>query len=174
MSSIFQRVIILLFVFSLMNAKPVNANHIYGFDAQWKNLGYDTFQVRVVLYMDCAVSSGNSLGSAIVIISDSCSSNFNFTINANSTSVTEATPVCSGVTTRCSSIPIFPFGVWKKEILVKVFLGGAYANCCWYKIRVNPSSFYSTINTNIVNAASSDILLNRCISDNTSVMLILQ
>ncbi len=162
----------LLFTFAL-GTKQAKATHVMGLDIQWKCLGNDTFLITVVAYRRCTDGASTMGGQSFAMTSDSCANSYNVSLGSvKSYTVEDITPVCASQQKPCpmsggsgSSTPQIPVGVERHTYVYKVYLGGAYANCCWYKMRWQLCCRNSNISTGYADADFySESWLNRCIT----------
>src|ERR1035437_3579529 len=139
MNNIYKILFILIFFISSTN--EVKASHLLGMDANWRSLTNDTFEISLVIYRRC----DNALPLIEIlpsIASDSCSNTYSLTIDsAFSHTIEDITPVnqaykpCLVANGNNSSVSGVLYGIERHTYKYKVYLGGNYANCCWYKIR---------------------------------------
>ncbi len=167
---------LLLFVAFEANATHVAGTHVVGADAQWRSLGGDTFEITLTVYMRCT-DGGSSLTNPIIqIISDSCTNSYNFNSgNPVSYAIDDVTPVCMDNLKPCGvaggsgqSTAQIPLGIERNRLTYKIYLGGPYANCCWYMIRWglccrSPNNTTGFMETDFLN----EFWLNRCITNNS-------
>jgi hypothetical protein len=164
--------IALLFVLFISSTKQANATHLLGADMQWKCLGNDTYEIILVVYRRCTDGADLLIVYAPTITSDSCSNAY--AINAGALIehlVDDITPTCYSQPKMCPSAggtgvstPEIPFGIERHTLRYKIFLGGNYANCCWYKLSWEQQARNSNITTGF---ADQDFVteswLNRCV-----------
>lgn len=158
-----------LLILGLGISKPVQATHLMGMDIQWKSVGNDTFEISLIIYRRCTDNATTLTIYPPTITSDSCSNSY--TVGASnivqiSHTVDEITPVCKNQGPMCggSSTAQIPFGVERHIIKYRVYLGGTYANCCWYKIYWEQQARNSNITTGYADADFySYSWLNRCV-----------
>ena len=145
-------------------------------DANWKCLGNDSFELTLVVYRRCTdgASSMSSLPPAIT--SDSCTNAYNISPGAAFFyTVEDITPLCVSYQKPCpvsggngQSTNQLPLGLERHTWKYKVYLGGNYANCCWYKIRYQLCCRSSIITTGLADADFfNEFWLNRCIVNNS-------
>ncbi len=139
----FLRILLLLAFFIVgLGTKKAQATHVMGMDMQWKCLGNDTFEITVVVYRRCTDGAAGMSNPGIQITSDSCSNSY--TVGSGSPksyTVEDITPVCASQQKPCpmsggsgQSTAQIPVGVERHTWVYKVYFGGNYTNCCWYKI----------------------------------------
>ena len=61
-----------LFVSFLFSFNVSKATHVMGMDVQWKSLGNDTYQIKLVVYRRCTDGAAGLSVPIPVITSDSC------------------------------------------------------------------------------------------------------
>ncbi len=153
--------------------KPSFATHVMGMDIAWKCMGNDTFQITLVIYRRCTDGAAGLSVPVPVITSDSCANAYTVNPGTNkSYTIEDVTPLCATQQKLCPSAggtgqsnALIPFGVEKHTVIYNVYLGGNYANCCWYKIRYQLCCRNNNITTGYALADFySDSWLNRCIS----------
>ncbi len=163
-----KRLFILVLAFiALFISKNTYADHVMGADIQWKCLGNDTFKIIFKFYRDCrGIPKSGSV--SLAFSSDSCSSSLSGSLNCSRVSLVDITPVCSAnkpcnpSNTMLSSIP---YGIEEHTFTGKIYLGGNYANCCWYKFTFGECCRSGPINTGYSWANfSTELWLNRCIT----------
>lgn len=152
--------------------KKAQATHVMGMDVQWKCLGNDTYQITITAYRRCTDGAAQMSAVNPVITSDSCSNSYNVSSGSyKSWTIEDITPVCNASYKPCttpngnggSSTPQIPVGVEKHTFIYKVYLGGAYANCCWYRIQWQLCCRNSNISTGYADQNFlSESWLNRC------------
>ena len=172
----FLRIVLLTTLFALgLGTKQANATHVMGMDIVWKCLGNDTFQITLVVYRRCtdgaaSMSSGDL--ASMTITSDSCANSYTVSKGTmKSYTVEDITPVCSSGQKPCpisggsgTSTAQIPVGVERHTAVWKVYFGGNYANCCWYKMRWQLCCRNSNITTGYADADFySESWLNRCV-----------
>ncbi len=158
---------ILLFIVLCFLCRQAYADHVMGTDIQWKSLGNDTFKIIFRFYRDCR---GIPRSGSVVLsfASDSCSSAYTGTVTCTRTSIKDITPVClnnrpcNPTNTMVTGIP---YGIEEHIFEGKVYLGGNYANCCWYKFIFSDCCRSGVINTGYSWANySTELMLNRCVT----------
>lgn len=151
---------------ALLFSKSASADHVMGADIQWKCLGNDTFKIIFKFYRDCRGISRWSTAS-LSFYSDSCASSLSGTLNCNRVSIVDITPVCNAdkpCDPSNTMLPAIPYGIEEHTYEGKIFLGGNYANCCWYKFSFSECCRSGPINTGYSWANfSTELWLNRCI-----------
>jgi hypothetical protein len=145
--------------------KHSSANSLYGGEIGWKYLGNDTFEIDVIVYWNC-INAGNITTITPDIISDSCSNFYSISPGSYTSWTTEKVIVACN-DTSCGATTT---GFDKHTFKYKVYLGGSYASCCWYKISLT----YSTRASNITTGYADQVFklsawLNRCYADNSPV-----
>lgn len=152
----------LIMVFALLFANTSKASHVMGCDIQWKCLGSDTFEITMKVYRDC---NGVQLSSTpMQFQSDSCSSSQSFSQGVGSATIKDITPVCSNQASRCSG-GSYPYGIEEHTFVFKVYLGGARAACCWWRLTWGQCCRNGAITTGYGNADfTTTSWLNRCIT----------
>ncbi len=151
----------------MLSNKIANADHVMGADIQWKCLGNDTFKIIFKFYRDCrGIPKSSSV--QLQFYSDSCSSSLSGTVNCSRVSLVDITPVCNAykpcnpANTMLTSIA---YGIEEHRFEGKIYLGGNYANCCWYKFNFSECCRSGPINTGHSWANfSTELWLNRCIT----------
>ena len=168
----FLRILILLAFFIVgLGTKKAQATHVMGMDIQWKCLGNDTFEITVVVYRRCTDGAAGMSNPGLQITSDSCANSY--TVGSGSPksyTVEDITPVCASQQKPCpmsggsgQSTAQIPVGVERHTWVYKVYFGGNYANCCWYKMRWQLCCRNSNISTGYADADFySESWLNRC------------
>ena len=168
----FLRILILLAFFIVgLGTKKAQATHVMGMDIQWKCLGNDTFEITVVVYRRCTDGAASMSNPGLQITSDSCANSY--TVGSGSPksyTVEDITPVCASQQKPCpmsggsgQSTAQIPVGVERHTWVYKVYFGGNYANCCWYKMRWQLCCRNSNISTGYADADFySESWLNRC------------
>ncbi len=166
--------------FLLLWCTPLKATHIMGMDLQWKSLGSDTYNITVVIYRRCTDGAALMNNPGLLITSDSCATTYNVLTGAPISYIVEdITPTCVIQQKPCpisggnaqSTVGI-PAGIERHTWVYKVFLGGSYANCCWYKMRWQLCCRNSNITIGLADADFySESWLNRClnVADNSPV-----
>ncbi len=158
----------LIFAFcALLISKSASADHVMGADIQWKCLGNDTFKIIFKFYRDCrGIPRGGS--ASLQFSSDSCASSLSGTLNCNRVSLVDITPVCNAnkpCNPANAMLPSLPYGIEEHTYEGKIYLGGNYANCCWYKFTFSECCRSGPINTGYSWAMfSTELWLNRCIT----------
>ncbi len=171
----FLRIAFLFIFFTLaVGIKQAKATHVMGLDMQWKCLGNDTFQITVVAYRRCTDGASTMGGQTFTISSDSCTAgNYNVSLgNLLSYTVEDITPVCATQQKPCpmsggsgASTALIPVGVERHTYVYKVWLGGNYKNCCWYRMYWALCCRNSNISTGYADADFySYSWLNRCVA----------
>lgn len=158
---------LLLPILFLSLTKAAKADHVMGADIQWKCLGNDTYQIIFKFYRDCrGIPKSGSV--TLSFTSDSCANSRSGSITCNRVSLTDITPVCSAnkpcnpANTMLTSIP---YGIEEHRFEGKVYLGGTYTACCWYKFTFSECCRSGPINTGHSWANfSTELWLNRCIT----------
>lgn len=161
----------LLITLLLFSSLKSEANHLMGAEIQWKSLTNDTFEITLTAYRKCNDNVAAFIPTLFTIKSDSCANSYVDTLtNYYYYSIDDVTRVCGG-SGPCtnpngnggSSSTSMPSGVERHILKYKIYLGGAFANCCWYNVSFNyccrPSNLttgYSSGNFSITS------LLNRC------------
>jgi hypothetical protein len=158
----------LILLFILTEAK---AAKILGSETSWTCLGNDTFEITVTAYISC-VSGGTAFAPvAPVVISDSCANTLTPSVGSYyAWTIDDVTPLCKTATPICAisggsgiGTTAIPDGIERHIFKYKVFLGGAFANCCWYRINWQFCCRTSIITTGL---AGTDLInssiLNRC------------
>src|SRR5436190_1944366 len=144
--------------------------NVLGADIQWKHLANDTFEITIVEYRRCSTGSTNG-PSTLTIISDSCSNTYSVSAGSYiSWTIENIAPVCNDSLNTCSPSPPsgVPIVVQRHTAKYRIYLGGTYANCCWYKISVTMFNLESNITTGYADQTLiSSAWLNRCIQDNS-------
>jgi hypothetical protein len=149
------------------------ATHVIGGECQWKCIGNDTYEIKILFYRRCTDGTIPLAAVKPVIMSDSCSNSYNINPgNYTSWSIQDITPVCYRITGPCPvangsgpSTPQLPIGMEKHVLTYKVFLGGVYSNCCWYKISFEVIARNSNITTGYADQTFySEAWLNRCVT----------
>ena len=159
--------LLLLPILFLSLTKAAKADHVMGADIQWKCLGNDTYQIIFKFYRDCrGIPKSGSV--TLSFTSDSCANSRSGSITCNRVSLTDITPVCSAnkpcnpANTMLTSIP---YGIEEHRFEGKVYLGGTYTACCWYKFTFSECCRSGPINTGHSWANfSTELWLNRCIT----------
>lgn len=157
----------------LFTTAEIKATHVMGLDMQWKSLGNDTFNITVVVYRRCTDGAAAMSNSGLTITSDSCTNSY--TINAGSPysyTIEDITPTCGTQIKPCpmsggsgNSTSQIPSGIEKYVWNYKVYFGGNYSNCCWYKIRWQLCCRNSNITTGYADGDFyADSWLNRCVA----------
>src|SRR5262249_5245495 len=107
------------------------------------------------------------------VTSDSCANSYTVTVGALIEHLVEdITPVCANNPKLCpsaggtgQSTPQIPFGVERHTMRYRLYLGGSYANCCWYKLQWQQSARNSNITTGYADQNFlTESWLNRCVS----------
>jgi gliding motility-associated-like protein len=158
---------ILLLLSAFLFSKNAQADHVMGADIQWKCLGHDTFKIIFKFYRDCrGIPKSNTV--SLQFSSDSCSNSYSGSLNCNRVSLVDITPVCTNskpcvpANTMLSSIP---YGIEEHRFEGTVYLGGSYANCCWYKFTFSECCRSGPIGTGHSWANfSTELWLNRCVT----------
>lgn len=109
----------------------------------WRNLGNDSFEITLVVFTRCIDGASPFILSPPSITSDSCANSYSVSLgNPIDSTYIDLTPVCITQQKPCtfsggngSSSALIPLGYLKVTWRYKIYLGGAYSNCCWYKIR---------------------------------------
>jgi gliding motility-associated-like protein len=163
---------LILFAVACFFSKESRATHMMGGDCQWKCLGNDTYEITVVIYRRCTDGAVSLSAISPTITSDSCANSYNVNPGSyKSWTIEDITPVCNQSYKPCtspngsggSSTPQVPIGVEKHTFVYKVYLGGSYANCCWYKIKFEQSARNSNITTGYADQNFyTESWLNRC------------
>lgn len=155
------------FFIALFFAQPAKADHVMGADIQWKCIGNDTFRIIFKFYRDCR-GIPKSASVSILITSDSCSSSQSFNATLQRTNLVDITPVCQGnkpCNPTNTMLPSIPYGIEEHTFEGNIYLGGARANCCWYKVFFQECCRSGPINTGYSWANfSTEMWLNRCIT----------
>jgi hypothetical protein len=177
------RLVILIAIFTLViGNKQANATHLMGADMQWKCLDNDTFEITLVVYRRCTDGAVSLSIYPPTITSDSCANAHTYPPpSLIEHLVAEITPLCGTVPKLCPSAggtgmssSQIPFGVERHTMKYKIYLGGNYANCCWYKLSWEQSARNSNITTGY---GDQDFIteswLNRCVApcDNGPVFI---
>ncbi len=143
------------------------ADHVMGADIQWKCLTNDTFKIIFKFYRDCRGIPKSSTVQ-LQFTSDSCASSLSGTVNCTRVSMVDITPVCNGdkpCNPANSMLTSIPYGIEEHRFEGKVYLGGNFANCCWYKFTFSECCRSGPINTGYSWANfSTELWLNRCIT----------
>ena len=138
-----------LLALTFFTSKNVFADHVMGADIQWKCLGNDTFKIIFKFYRDCrGIPKSGSV--QLQFSSDSCSSSLSGTLNCSRVSITDITPVCNNnkpCNPTNAMLPNIPYGIEEHRFEGKIYLGGSYANCCWYKFSFSECCRSGPINT---------------------------
>ena len=140
MQSIMKKLILIIAYF-LFSFSELKATHVMGLDMQWKSLGNDTYNITVVVYRRCTDGAAGMSNPGLIITSDSCVNSYTVTSGSPiSYTVEDITPTCVSQQKPCpisggngQSTASIPSGIERHTWVYKVFLGGTYANCCWYK-----------------------------------------
>jgi hypothetical protein len=159
-------------LFLLFFYTELKAARVLGSETSWNCLGNDTFEITFTVYISCTGGGVAFIPVAPVVTSDSCANTYNVNVGTYySWTAEDVTPLCETATKICSisggngtGTLNVPEGIEKNTFKYKVFLGGALANCCWYKINWEYCCRTSTIttgfdSTNLANSA----WLNRCL-----------
>jgi gliding motility-associated-like protein len=162
-----KKLVFILALFSLLPGKNAFADHVMGADIQWQCLTNDTFKIVFKFYRDCR-GIPKSASVVLQFQSDSCANSLSGSLTCNRVSLTDITPVCSNnkpcnpANTMLTSIP---YGIEEHRFEGKIYLGGNYANCCWYKFTFSECCRSGPINTGYSWANfSTELWLNRCIT----------
>ncbi len=164
---------LILFLFGFYKS---HATHVAGMDVQWKCLGNDTYQITLVVYRRCTDGASSMSTLPPVISSDSCGNSYTIsTPSAQSYTIDDITPVCGSQQKPCplsggnaQSSSQVPLGLERHTWVYKIFLGGNYSNCCWYKIHWQLCCRSSIITTGLADADFyDDFWLNRCMANNS-------
>ena len=163
---------LLSFLVLLFSFNPSKAARIIGSELNWKCLGNDTFEITVLTYISCIGGGLPFTPVAPVITSDSRSAKDTVSLGTYySWTTADITPICPTATRICkisggsgSGTGNVPEGIEKHSYKYKVYLGGKFANSCWYKIHLEYCCRPTNITTGNGSAThSNDAWLNRCI-----------
>ncbi len=162
----------------ILSTKAANASSIFGSETRWRNLGNDTFEITIIAYTRCTDLATTFYLSPPSISSDSCANSYSINMGAplDSTYI-DLTPVCKTQQSPCvisggngNSSAAVPVGYVKVSWRYKIYLGGQYANCCWYKIRWQFCCRHSNITTGAADSVfTNDAWMNRCIQNNSPI-----
>jgi hypothetical protein len=164
---------ILILVFTLVFGKEAKATHLMGSDISWQCLGNDTFEIKLVVYRRCTDGASTLQVPIPTIASDSCGNSYIVSAGTyRSYTVEDITPLCITQQKLCpsaggtgQSTPQIPYGVEKHTLVYKIYLGGTYKNCCWYKIQYQLCCRNSNITTGYADQDFvTEAWLNRCLS----------
>ena len=170
----FTQIVFLIALFVLgIGRKEAQATHLMGADMQWKCLGNDTYEIKIVVYRRCTDGATTLSIYPPTVTSDSCANSYTVTVGSLIEHLTEdITPVCASQQKPCpsaggngQSTAQMPFGVERHTMRYKLYLGGNYANCCWYKLQWQQAARNSNITTGFADQNFlTESWLNRCVA----------
>lgn len=171
------RILFLLTFFIVgLGTQNAQASHVMGMDMQWKSIGNDTFEITFVAYRRCTNGAAGINTPSLQLTSDICANTYYVNIgNPKSHTVEDITPVCVYQQKPCSisggsgqSTALIPVGIERHSWVYKVYLGGVYTNCCWYKLGWSQCCRNNAITTGPASSNQYDYFwLNRCVTNSS-------
>jgi hypothetical protein len=134
------RLLILYCLFQLVSAEAF-ATHIIGGEITYRSLGNDKYEVNVKIYRDCG---GVTLSNSPITVIPQCSASA-FTSTLTKMSVTDITPVCSSVQSKCSG-GSYQYGIEEFHYSDTIDLS-SFTSCCSFVISWEQMSRNSAITT---------------------------
>ena len=101
----FTQIVFLIALFVLgIGRKEAQATHLMGADMQWKCLGNDTYEIKIVVYRRCTDGATTLSIYPPTVTSDSCANSYTVTVGSLIEHLTEdITPVCASQQKPCPS-----------------------------------------------------------------------
>jgi gliding motility-associated-like protein len=147
-------------IVSLLFCLDAKASHMMGADMVFKCLGNGKFEVTVKVYRDC---NGVTITNVPVLITPLNCGSTGFTQAITQISITDITPVCSTVQSKCAG-GAYQYGIEEYTYQGVIDLS-SFTNCCKFKISWEQAARNGAITTGQQGENFyTEALLDKCIS----------